>query len=121
MWLRTQEPPSFFAGMALSLLGIGMLAVSAWLGGEMVHVHGVGVAGVAEPPAPRGAERERQRYYSEPSTTRMGHPLEHERAEREGLLDGGLIASRAGRRSGPTRQAGGGVEQRPTSGRSARG
>jgi uncharacterized membrane protein len=35
---------------ALSALGIALISVSGWLGGEMVYVHGVGVE--AKPPAP---------------------------------------------------------------------
>lgn len=29
----------------LSLIGVAMIGVSGWLGGQMVHVHGVGVEG----------------------------------------------------------------------------
>jgi uncharacterized membrane protein len=55
LWLRTTSPPSADLGFGLSLIGVAMLAVSGWLGGEMVHVHGVSVsageAGTTEIPA----------------------------------------------------------------------
>jgi uncharacterized membrane protein len=35
--------------LGLSVLAIGMLAVSGWLGGKMVHVHGVAVEAPPEP------------------------------------------------------------------------
>lgn len=35
---------------ALTVLGVAVIGVSGWLGGEMVYVHGVGVE--AHPPAP---------------------------------------------------------------------
>ena len=61
LWLRTTSPPSADLGFALSLLAVVLLGFSGWVGGEMVHVHGVGVsaanAGVAEPPARTEAVR----------------------------------------------------------------
>jgi uncharacterized membrane protein len=48
LWVRSEDPPSFEIGMGLSALALGLLAISGWLGGELVHVHGVGVAGHAE-------------------------------------------------------------------------
>jgi hypothetical protein len=41
------EPPDFLVGMGLSIVGIGFPQPRRvrWIGGEMVHVHGVGVAG----------------------------------------------------------------------------
>lgn len=43
LWLRFHG--ASFAGvpLVLSLIGVGILAVSGWLGAEMVHRHGVGV------------------------------------------------------------------------------
>jgi uncharacterized membrane protein len=44
IWLRTTArrlipgPP-----LLLSVVGVALLAVSGWLGGKMVHEHGVGV------------------------------------------------------------------------------
>jgi uncharacterized membrane protein len=73
LWLRTDEPPLFLAGMALSLFALCMLTVSAWLGGEMVHVHGVGVEGVPGPIS----DTELAKMYTEPSTTRMWHRHGH--------------------------------------------
>jgi uncharacterized membrane protein len=49
LWLRSQDPPAFLAAMGLSVLCIAVIAVSGWLGGEMVHVHGVSVASVPAP------------------------------------------------------------------------
>jgi uncharacterized membrane protein len=44
IWLRLNGNPNTGAPLLLSIAAIGLLAVSGWLGGEMVHVHGVGVA-----------------------------------------------------------------------------
>lgn len=43
IWLRFNDPANTAVGIVLSVIGVGMLAASGWLGGEMVHVHGVGV------------------------------------------------------------------------------
>lgn len=43
LWLRFNDPANTAVGIVLSVIGVGMLAASGWLGGEMVHVHGVGV------------------------------------------------------------------------------
>jgi hypothetical protein len=54
--------------MGLSIVGMALLAVSAWIGGALVHVHGVGVAGhvdVARDPPVHAAQ-------SEPAATRLG-------------------------------------------------
>lgn len=49
IWLRAAEPSasgaSSGAPVLLSIIGVALLAVSGWLGGQMVHVHGVGVEG----------------------------------------------------------------------------
>ena len=68
LWLRSADPPAFELAMGLSLLGMGLIAVSGWIGGELVHVHGVGVAGHVE--APREAPAKIGG--SEPSATRLG-------------------------------------------------
>ncbi len=46
-WCRGEIPPAQrpYYGVLL-LLGVALAAVSAFLGGELVYVHGVGVAGV---------------------------------------------------------------------------
>ncbi len=70
LWLRSQDPPAFLPAMGLSVVCIAVIAVAGWLGGEMVHVHGVGVASVPAPVddlKPRGAS---QRTGS--SATRLG-------------------------------------------------
>jgi len=70
LWVRSQDPPEFEVGLALSVLGMSLLAVSAWFGGELVHVHGVGVAGHVDAP-PRRVD---DLGISEPSATRLGRP-----------------------------------------------
>jgi uncharacterized membrane protein len=37
--------PSLSAPVVLSIIGVALLFVSGWLGGQMVHVYGVGVEG----------------------------------------------------------------------------
>ena len=46
-WLRRNGVSD--AAIVLSVIAVGMLAVSGWLGGKMVYVHGVAVE---EPPQP---------------------------------------------------------------------
>ncbi len=41
-WLRLQGAQNS-TGVWLSMIGIGLLVVSGWLGGKMVYEHGVGV------------------------------------------------------------------------------
>jgi uncharacterized membrane protein len=43
LWLRTSSEAGAALPLILSLLGIAMLGVSGWLGGELVYVHGVAV------------------------------------------------------------------------------
>ena len=49
IWLRASDPTSMSTGMStpvlLSIIGVALLFVSGWLGGQMVHVYGVGVEG----------------------------------------------------------------------------
>ncbi|MEP6656845.1 MAG: DUF2231 domain-containing protein [Betaproteobacteria bacterium] len=49
VWLRISNPTQTTAPLVMSVVAVAMLLVSGWLGGELVHVHGVGVA-----PAARG-------------------------------------------------------------------
>ena len=49
LWLRKIGTPIGGWPVVLSVTGIMLLAVSGWLGGEMVYVHGVAV----EPPGSR--------------------------------------------------------------------
>jgi uncharacterized membrane protein len=48
-WLRAGEfgveGASLSTPVLLSIIGVGLLFVSGWLGGQMVHVYGVGVEG----------------------------------------------------------------------------
>lgn len=43
IWLRSRGEEHMALPIALSIIGIGMIAVSGWLGGQMVHVYGVAV------------------------------------------------------------------------------
>jgi len=49
LWLRIREPVSLGPGVStpvvLSIVGVALLFVSGWLGGQLVHVYGVGVEG----------------------------------------------------------------------------
>ena len=50
VWLRASGPapmdPGMNAPMLLSIVGVALIAIAGWLGGQMVHVYGVGVEGV---------------------------------------------------------------------------
>lgn len=56
--LRTWSVPGAVLPILLSLVGIAMLGVSGWLGGELVYVHGVAVEAEARGLA-SGKERDR--------------------------------------------------------------
>ena len=43
LWLRTTNPPGAMLPFALSIIGVGLLGVSGWLGGELVYRHAVAV------------------------------------------------------------------------------
>ena len=43
LWLRIANEPNAALPVILSFVGIGMLGISGWLGGELVYVHGVAV------------------------------------------------------------------------------
>ncbi len=43
--LRIHSPASMEVPVTLSAIGVCAIAVSGWLGGQMVHVYGVGVEG----------------------------------------------------------------------------
>lgn len=45
IWLRSGAPEDLKTPIILSAIGICMITISGWLGGQMVHVHGVGVEG----------------------------------------------------------------------------
>lgn len=45
VWLRAGSPADLSTPIILSAIGVGLIAVSGWLGGQMVHVYGVGVEG----------------------------------------------------------------------------
>lgn len=43
LWLRMASETGTIAPLLLSLIGIALLGISGWLGGELVYVHGVAV------------------------------------------------------------------------------
>ena len=43
LWLRYRATPGAAPPIWLSLVGVGLMCVSGWLGAEMVYVHGVAV------------------------------------------------------------------------------
>jgi uncharacterized membrane protein len=43
LWLRTTAAPNAMPPIALSVIGVVLIGISGWLGGEMVYVHGVAV------------------------------------------------------------------------------
>jgi uncharacterized membrane protein len=45
LWLRLENPETTELQVGLSATGVLLIFVSSWLGGHMVHVHGVGVIG----------------------------------------------------------------------------
>jgi len=60
LWLRTSSAPPAIQPVWLSVVGILLLGVSGWLGGEMVYVHGVAVEpqpGAKETSSERSAPR----------------------------------------------------------------
>ena len=48
LFLRTGSAPGAAAPVALSALGMVLLGISGWLGGELVYVHNIGVEPQAE-------------------------------------------------------------------------
>jgi uncharacterized membrane protein len=49
LWLRVRFPELAGLPLGLSVLGVVLLGVSGWLGGEMIYGHGVGFERRAEP------------------------------------------------------------------------
>ena len=49
IWLRVSDPGSLGPGIStpvlLSIVGVALIFIAGWLGGQMVHVYGVGVEG----------------------------------------------------------------------------
>jgi uncharacterized membrane protein len=43
LWLRTSYPPSATSPLVYSIVGIVLLGISGWLGGELVYQHAVAV------------------------------------------------------------------------------
>ena len=46
IWLRASGQENMTLPVLLSVMGVCSIAVSGWLGGQMVHVYGVGVEGI---------------------------------------------------------------------------
>lgn len=46
IWLRTSGAAGTNIPVVLSIIGVALIFVSGWLGGQMVHVYGVGVEGL---------------------------------------------------------------------------
>jgi uncharacterized membrane protein len=49
LWLRTTSPPGAGTPVVLSVIGVLLLGVAGWLGGELVFRHGVAVARPSPP------------------------------------------------------------------------
>jgi uncharacterized membrane protein len=52
-WVRWQAAPASEPPLLLTVLGVALIGVSGWLGGEMVYVHGVAVEHAPSPPEAR--------------------------------------------------------------------
>jgi uncharacterized membrane protein len=48
-WLRVNSPDKAGTAVWLSVIAIGLLVVSGWLGGKMVYEHGVAVSASTDP------------------------------------------------------------------------
>lgn len=57
LWLRMNSEPGAALPIILSVIGVAILGVSGWLGGEMVYVHGAAV----EPQKATASLKERDR------------------------------------------------------------
>jgi uncharacterized membrane protein len=49
LYIRSQQGYSTTTGTALSVIGVGLLSLSGWLGGELVYIYGVAVDERHEP------------------------------------------------------------------------
>ena len=56
-WIRTLVAPDSVLPILLSAVGVAGLAVTGWLGGELVYVHKVGVAQGTVPSTRRSSKR----------------------------------------------------------------
>jgi uncharacterized membrane protein len=56
LWMRWIGIPTMWVPFLLSIVGIGMLGVSGWLGGELVFKHGVAVNPQRDTPAEEAAK-----------------------------------------------------------------
>jgi uncharacterized membrane protein len=65
IWLRANGPANLGTSLStpvlLSIIGIALLFVSGWLGGQMVHVYGVGVEVREQSRTPAACEIRRPR------------------------------------------------------------
>jgi uncharacterized membrane protein len=70
LWLRMQDATDVRLPVLLSVVAVILLAISGWLGGEMVHVHRVGVEDGAAAPAAGGRDRVSAERWSEGAARR---------------------------------------------------
>lgn len=49
IWLRVSSPDKAGTAVWLSVIAIGLLVVSGWLGGKMVYEHGIAVSAPPDP------------------------------------------------------------------------
>lgn len=56
LWLRTKNMPNATLPVVLSVIGVVLLIVSGWLGGELIYVYGVAV----EPQDSKRTEEDRE-------------------------------------------------------------
>ena len=56
-WMRYSGSGKGAATLWLSIIAIGLLVISGWLGGKMVYEHGIGVSAPAETVPPPGFRR----------------------------------------------------------------
>jgi uncharacterized membrane protein len=54
LWLRLRSDVNSIIPMTLSLLGVLLIGLGGWWGGEMVYVKGMAVEAAEKPPARRG-------------------------------------------------------------------
>jgi uncharacterized membrane protein len=57
LWWRVGSAPGRTGPVALSVVGVALLAISGWLGGSMVYEHGMAVE--MEESKPRAKEKRR--------------------------------------------------------------
>ena len=51
-WMRLSHPADLKLPLGLSIVAIGLLVISGWLGGKMVYVHGIAVSAAPDTTSP---------------------------------------------------------------------